>query len=240
MGLKWFRLNEKVQFSIIVASVIAVLVGFLPNYESMIYAKTEFVGDFEAQNHIGYPARKDVPELTSREEVLKKGKGYTLVVDAKSIKPLHIYLWLSDHSFPTSAFQRFLNRDENQKAVGQLFSVVLKNGDTMIVLLDDYAVKLPRSGKVRLPIGKTEKMKGKPLEYLEERYDFSEDEMAYYIDMAGSWRKSKIAEEIETVRIFVFMLTFIIAVIGTYILTEKLERKERERADKRRESERGN
>ena len=234
MGLK-FRLNEKVQFSIIVASVFAVLVGFLPNYESMIYAQTEPVGYFEAQNRVGYPAGRDVPELASREEILKKGKGYTLVVDAKSIKPLHIYLWLSDHSFTTSAFQRFLNRDENKNAVGQLFSVVLENGDTMIVLLDDYAVKLPRSGKVKLPIGKTEKMKGKPLEYLEEKYDFSEAEMAYYVDMAGSWRKSKIAGGIETVRIFVFMLTFMIAVIGTYILIEKIERKERERAVKRRE-----
>lgn len=235
MGLKWFRLNEKVQFSIIVAAVFAVLVGFLPNYESMIYAQTEFVGDFEAQNRVGYPARKDVPELTSREEILTKGKGFTLVVDAKNIKPLHIYLWLSDRSIPASAFERFLNRDDNKNAVGQLFSVVLKNGDTMIVLLDDYAVKLPRSGKVRLPIGKTEKMKGKPLEYLEERYDFSEDELAYYVDMAGSWRKSKIAEGIETVRIFFFMLTFIIAVVGTYFVTDKIERKERELAEKRRE-----
>lgn len=235
MGLKWFRLNEKVQFSIIVAMVIAVLVGFLPNYESMIYTQTEPVKYFEALNYAGYPAGKDVPELASREEILTKGKGYTLVVDAKSIKPLHIYLWLSDHSIPASAFERFLNRDNNKNAVGQLFSVVLKNGDTIIVLLDDYAVKLPRSGKVKLPIGKTEKMKGKPLEYLEERYGFSKDELVYYVDMAGSWRRSNIAGRIETVRVLIAMVTFLIAVFGTYFLTERIERKERERADRQRE-----
>lgn len=234
MGLVFHRLNNKMQMSVIVASVFVVLVGFIPNYEEMIYSQTEPVEWIEAQNYAGYPAGDDVPELASREEILKKGHSYTLVVDAGNIKPLHLFLSLSDHSVSDSAFMRFLNRDDNKNATGQLFSAELENGDTMIVLLDDYAVKLPQSGRVKLPIGKTKKMEKETIEYLTEKYNFSEDELAYYIDMAGSWRKSDIAERIVTVRISIAMVTFIIVVIGTYILLGKIERKEIERKERER------
>lgn len=227
------RLPENMQFSIIVAMFISALVGFVPNYDKMIYSQTEPVGCFDAECYIeytGYPAGDDVPELVSREEILEKGHGYTLVVDAATIKPLHIFLGLSEDTMTESALVRFMNRDENKEVMGQLFSVELANGDTMIVLLDDYALKLPRGGIVKLPIGKTEKLLWSgAIEYLTEKYDFSEDELAYYVDMAGSWRKSDIAERIETVRISVAMVTFIIVAVGGYFLGERIDRKEREK-----------
>lgn len=242
MGLAFYRLSNNMQFSIIVAAFFSVLVGFIPNYERMIYSQTEPVAGFDADcfmEYTGYPAGDDVPELVSREEILEKDHGYTLVVDAETIKPLHIFLGLSEDTMTESAFERFMNRDENKEAMGQLFSVELENGDTMIVLLDDYALKLPRSGPVKLPIGKTEKLLWSDvIEYLTDKYDFSEEEMAYYVDMAGSWRESDIAERIETVRVLSWVSVFIIVAVGTYFIVKKTDRKERKRMESERIRER--
>lgn len=242
MGFVFHRLSHNIQFSVIVASLFAVLVGFIPNYENMIYSQTEPVGGFDAECYIeytGYPAGDDVPELVSREEILEAGHGYTLVVDAATIKPLHIFFGLSEDTMTESALVRFMNRIDNKEALSQLFSVELENGDTMIVLLDDYALKLPRSGMVKLPIGKTEKLLWSgTIEYLTDKYDFSEDELDYFIDMAGSWRKSDIAERIETVRVSIGMVVFIFVAVGTYFLVDKIDRKERERMEREQERER--
>ena len=227
MSVKLHRLNMNIQFSIILALFFAALVGFVPNYERLIYLQTESVKYGNFQNHSGYPAGDDVPKLKSRGEIMEEHYGYTLTVDAKNITPLHIFLGLSDNTVSKSAFKRFLNRDDNQKAYGQLYSVVLENGDTMIVLLDDYAVKLQQSGTVKLPIGKTEKMGNVTKEYLTEKYYFSDDELAYYIDMASGWRKSNIAERIVTVRLSISLVTFIIVAFVTYFITTRIERKEK-------------
>ncbi len=229
VGLNFYKLNNNMQFSVIVALVFAVLAGFLPNYERAVYSMTEPVEWFEARNYTGFPAGDGVPELESREEILKEGEGFTLAVDAGSLEPLHFFLGLSEDAATDSALLRFLNSDDNKKAFGQLFSVELENGDTVIVLLDDQAVKLPRSGTVRLPIGETKKpLSEDAIEYLTAKYDFSEDELTYYVDMAGNWRKSSIARRIVTVRSSVAMAVFIPAVIGTYLLIGRIERKERE------------
>lgn len=228
-------LRQKIQFSLIVAMFIAALVGFIPNYDRMIYSQTEPVEYFDAQNYTGYPAEDDIPELESREEILEEGDGYTLVVDAGTIKPLHIYLGLSEDTMTKSAFVRFLNKDDNKKVYGQLFSVELENGDTMLVLLDDYAVKLPRSGTVKLPIGETKELLWlDAIEYLTDKYDFSEDELDHYIDMAGSWRKSDIAERIVTVRVSITLITFIIVAAGAFFLYERIDRKEKEKMERER------
>ncbi len=59
------------------------------------------------------------------------------------------------------------------------------------------------------------------------KYDFSEDELAYYVDMADSWRESDIAERIETVRVSVATVTFITVVFGAYFLTKRIDGKKR-------------
>lgn len=229
------RLPENMQFSIIVAMIISALVGFIPNYDRMIYSQTEPVEYFDAHNYTGYPAEDDVPELVSREEILRESDSYTLVVDAETIKPLHIFLGLSEDTITKSAFVRFLNKDDNKKVYGQLFSVELENGDSMLVLLDDYAVKLPRSGTVKLPIGETKELLwSDAIEYLTDKYDFSEDELDYYVDMAGSWRKSDIAERIVTVRISITLVTFIIVAVGAFFLYERIDRKEKEKMERER------
>lgn len=228
-------LGQNIQFSLIVATFIAALVGFIPNYDRMIYSQTEPVEYLDAHNYTGYPAEDDVPELVSREEILKEGDSYTLVVDAETIKPLHIFLGLSEDTITKSAFVRFLNKDDNKKVYGQLFSVELENGDSMIVLLDDYAVKLPRSGTVKLPIGETKELLwSDAIEYLTDKYDFSEDELAYYVDMAGSWRKSDIAERIVTVRVSICMVVFIVVAVGAFFLFKKIDRKESEKMERER------
>ena len=230
MGFNFYKLSNDIQFSVIVALAFAVLAGFLPNYERMVYSMTEPVEWFEARNHTGFPAGDGVPELESGEEILEEGKGFTLTVDAGAVKPLHFFLGLFEDTATDSALRRSLNRDDNKKVFGQLFSVELESGDTVIVLLDDQAVKLPRSGTVRLPIGETKKpLSEDAIKYLTAEYDFSEDELTYYIDMAGNWRKSSSARKIVTVRIIAAMAVFVPVVIGTYLLIGRIERKERER-----------
>lgn len=226
------HLPENIQFSVIVAILIAPIIGFIPNYDRMIYSQTEPVDYSEAQHYagyIGYPAGDDVPELVSREEILKEDYSYTLVVDAENIKPLHLFFGLCKDTMTKSAFMRSMNRDENEKVYGQLFSVELENGDTVIVLLDDYAIKLPRSGMVKLPIGRTKKLLSiDAKEYLREEYDFSEDELSYYIDMAGGWREGNIAERIVTVRVTATIVMCIIIGFSAYFLIERIDRNERE------------
>lgn len=96
------RLPENIQTSIILAMFISAIIGFVPNYDRMIYLQTEPVDYFEAQyytEYTGYPAGDDVPELA-----------------------LHIFLGFSEDTMTKSAFVRFMNRDENKEALGQLFS----------------------------------------------------------------------------------------------------------------------
>lgn len=229
-GIYLGYLPDDIYFSIIVAFFIGALVYLVPNYDRMIYSQTEPVEYSEAQydiGYIGYPAGDDIPELVSREEILKENYSYTLVVDAETIKPLHIFLGLSEDTITKSAFVRFLNKDDNKKVYGQLFSVELENGDTMLVLLDDYAVKLPRSGTVKLPIGETKELLWlDAIEYLTDNYDFSEDELACYIDMARGWRKSDMVERIETISLLTGSVTIIIVAFGVYFLVKRIERKE--------------
>lgn len=229
-GIYLGDLPSDIYVSMIVAFFIGALVYLVPNYDRMVYSQTEPVEYSEAQHdigYIGYPAGDDVPELVSREEIIKENHSYTLVVDAETIKPLHLYLGLSKDTMTESAFVRFMSRDENKRAMGQLFSVELENGDTMIVLLDDNAVKLPRSGLVKLPIGRTKKLLWSDVkEYLTDKYDFSKDELACYIDMARGWRKSDMAERIETIRLLTGWVTIIIVGFGVYFLVKRIECKE--------------
>lgn len=235
MNLFGFRINRGIlEFSLIMAVFISALVAFLPNYDRLLYPQTEPVKYLWSEYNTGYPAGEDVPELASREEILKERHGYTLVVDARNIKPLHLYLGLHNDILSESAFSRFWDKLEEKKASGQFYSVVLENGDTMIVLLDDHAVKLPRNGKVKLPIGKTEKTWKALRETLAEKGDFSEEELAYYIDMASDWRRSDVAKKIEGVRGSVSIITLLIVPFGAYYLMVRMERMERKRAEDRR------
>lgn len=229
----FYRLPEDIKISIIVGLFISVLVSYIPNYDRLLYSQTESVEYILAQNYAGYPAGEDVPELVSREEILEERHAYTLVVDAESIKPLHLYLRLSvsDRTISESAFFRFWDKVANEETSGQFYSVVLESGDTMIVLLDDYAVKLPRSGMVRLPIGTTQNTGETLQRYLARKGDFSQDELAYYVDMASRWRSGKIAEKIEDVRFPIWMVTWMLVGFGTYYLFKKMERIESECAN---------
>lgn len=236
------RLPATIQLSVMLAILISAIIGFIPNYDRMIYSHTEPVDYSEAQyyaGYIGYPAGDDVLELVSKEEILKEDYSYTLVVDAENIKPLHLFFGLCKDTMTKSAFTRFMNRDENEKVFGQFFSVELENGDTVILLLDDYAIKLPRKGMIKLPIGETKKLLWTDVkDYLREKHDFSEDELACYVDMGSGWRGSKIAERIVTVRITVMMVMCIVIGFGAYFIIEKIDRKERAIIDERMKRER--
>lgn len=231
-GTAFHRLPDNVQFSVIVALFLSVLVLYVPNYDRMIYRQTKPVEYADAYGHAGYPAEDDVPELVSREEVLKERDSYTLVVDAETIEPLHVFYRMSDRTISKSAFLRYFDKNQNKTVAGQFFSVELENGDTMIVLLDDHAVKLPRSGLVRLPIGETKETGEYLMEQLSAKDDFSEEELAHYVDMAGDWRKSGVAGRIELVRYSITFAVFLIVAIGGWVLLVRLDRREEERKER--------
>ena len=62
----------------------------------------------------------------------------------------------------------------------------------MLIFIDDRAFTIPKSGIIKLPVASTKKLKNeKVLHKLAEITRLSQDELTYYVDVAGKWREGE-------------------------------------------------
>ena len=237
MKIALYRLNYKVRCGFLVSFIFAVLFAVLPNYEAIQYSKTKAEDD--AQDYVGYPAGDDVPVLETLEEITAEKNVFTIEVDVEDIQPLGVYHGLTNNAVTSSAARRFLLGigNDSDTAMGQFYSVNLNNGDMVIVFLDDYVVKLPHSGEVRLPRGEVKLLGDGSKKHISAKAGISKKDLKYYVNMVGSWRDSSIAENGKTMRIWVVAIVFLTVFPLVYFVLWGLERKFRKATDSENEAE---
>ncbi len=219
----WYRLPEHIQFCFLIAGMLAVLIAIFPNYEALSYSKTEAVND--TNNYLGYPPGDEVAVLSTAEEIEQETHVFTMEVEADQIKPLGVYHGLGVYRNVSKfgAF-RFMNRFETEKVYGQFYSVELENGDQVIILLDDLVVKLPRTGKVKLPRGKLEKLGETSKDYLSEKMGKPRADFKYYVDAASSWRSFEGKKSIQ-LRTLLLGVCFVLGLPLAYLFLSILSAK---------------
>lgn len=225
MRTKWFRLSSKAKTSFIIAFLLVILVAVIPNYDSYLYSKAESVNDKE--KYVGYPAGDEVPVLEKWEEIVKTKTVFTIEVDASSIKPSGVYLGLSRSTVTKSKFLRFFMGFGNdyETSMGQYYLAELDNGDKVLFFLDDHVVKLPKSGRVKLPRCEV-KISGVTAQiYLAEKTGLPKEDLFYYVDAAGTWRTSQLAKKGMNYRLCATGIIILIVVPLVYFLLLFLEKK---------------
>lgn len=152
------------------AIVFALLIGvgivvYLPPYEKIIYSKSnvyeyeELEGDSYGYEGCRGGASVPVVDATdeSQELEIDPDKYFVLKIDVDNLKPLGIYCPASYQAayteYETSAFKVFFLRMGESYA--QYYMASFANGKRIPVLLNDRMIRLPKSGKVLLPIGRT-------------------------------------------------------------------------------------
>lgn len=186
-AFRWSRLSDSARFCFLIAFALAILVAAVPNYEAFFYAKTEPVNG--TSGNLGYPAGDEVEVLCSTEGMEKEVHVFTIEVDAQNLKPLGIYHGLGAFTKVTDhGIFHFVSRFNTDQTYGQFYLVELENGDQVVVLLDDIVLKLPKTGKVRLPRGKVEKLGETSKKYLSDKLGVPQESLKYYVDAARNWR----------------------------------------------------
>ena len=225
MRATWFKLSSKAKTSFLIAFLLVILFAILPNYDSRLYSKAEPVND--KTGSIGYPAGDEVPVMKTWEEIVKTKTVFTIEVDASEIKPTGVYLGLSRSTVTKSKFLRFFMGFGNdyETSMGQYYSAKLDNGDKVIFFLDDHVVKLPKSGRVKLPRCEV-KISGVTAQiYLADKTGLSKEDLFYYVDASGTWRTSQMAKKGMNYRLCATGAIILIVVPLIYFLLWLIERK---------------
>lgn len=141
------------------------IVVYLPPYEKIIYSKSN-VYEYEdlEDNSYGYEGCRSgtsVPVADAADESqeleIDPDKYFVLKIDVDNLEPLGIYCPASYHAnyteYETSEFKVFFLRMGESYA--QYYMATFANGQRIPVLLNDRMIRLPKSGKVLLPIGRT-------------------------------------------------------------------------------------
>jgi hypothetical protein len=199
------------------------LVAVIPNYEAFFYAKTEPVNG--TSGYLGYPAGDIVEVLRSAEGMEKEVHVFTVEVDAQNLKSLGVYHGLGAFTKVTDhGIFHFVSRFNTDQTYGQFYLVELENGDQVVILLDDIVLKLPKTGKVRLPRGKVEKLGETSKKYLSEKLGVPQESLKYYVDAARNWRSHE-GKKSEQVRAILSMVCLVGGFLLGYLLLVLLRKK---------------
>ena len=220
---RWSRLPDSARFCFLIAFALTILVAVIPNYEAFFYAKTEPVNG--TSGYLGYPAGDVVEILRSVEGLEKEVHVFTIEVDAQNLKPLGVYHGLGAFTKVTDhGILHFVSRFNTDQTYGQFYLVELENGDQVIVLLDDIVLKLPKTGKVRLPRGKVEKLGETSKKYLSDKLGMPRTDLKYYVDAARNWRSYE-GKKSNQVRAILSMVCLVSGFLLGYVLLVLLRKK---------------
>ena len=224
------RGKASITFAILLATFIACGVALIPDYGKVIYKSAEPVDYEKYEDQTGYPAGAGYEELTSREEIVEAKENYIIKVEAENLEATTMYKELSGTGYYIKKTARY-EHGNTEGGVGTFYVAKLKDGQKMLVFIDDRAFTIPKSGIIKLPVASTKKLKNeKVLHKLEEITGLSQDELTYYVDVAGKWREGEDGQKIEERAMERGVLTFILAVIPCgffFKCIEKLGAKEK-------------
>ena len=120
--------------------------------------------------------------------------GGTLIPDYgkaiyKSAEPVDYEKYEDQTGYPAGAGYEHGN---TEGGVGTFYVAKLKDGQKMLIFIDDRAFTIPKSGIIELPVASTKKLKNeKVINKLAEYTGLSNDALTYYVDVAGKWRDRK-------------------------------------------------
>lgn len=227
MSLALSKLRGDVELAMFVAAVIAVLVSALPIYQRTAYEDTPNVTYSKYRDYAGYPAGEGFPVVNSREEIAACEGNFVIEIDMDKLEGLKIYGELQGDCYGTNSVLRVLKNNEDG-GVGRYFIATLGSGEQVIILLDDLTIDLPKEGVVRLPVGRLNGMGSGLLKEFREQTELSDEELEWYVDMAGDWRKSDISQKAEKhcrrLNVKVFLILCIILIPIFRILNRKKRR----------------
>ncbi len=222
-AFRWSRLSDSARFCFLIAFALTILVAVIPNYEAFFYAKTEPVNG--TSGYLGYPAGDVVEVLRSAEGMEKEVHVFTIEVDAQNLKPLGVYHGLGAFTKVTDhGIFHFVSRFNTDQTYGQFYLVELENGDQVVVLLDDIVLKLPKTGKVKLPRGKVEKLGETSKKYLSDKLGMHQTDLKYYVDAARNWRSYE-GKKSNQVRAILSIVCLVSGFLLGYVLLVLLRKK---------------
>ena len=219
-----YRLPDHIFVGLFTAAFLTFLVAVLPNYQKSAYANTKPVDYEEYEEQAGYPAGEGFPEITSVLDLETYGdKNFVVTVDAQTLTPLDFYGRIQKDIYKKSGLWRALNNNDSG-GIGRYFTVALESGERVVIFLDDTSLRLPKEGKITLPIGRKIYTSDNFSKELQEQTNLSEDVTAYYLDMAGIWRSGKEAKQVENMRILGGFILFVVLWTGLSYILKKLMR----------------
>ena len=145
-------------------------------------------------------------------------------MDAKELEPLKLYREISEKKYYTRKFAKYIGTDGG---VGTFYVAKLESKEKIVVFIDDRSFDIPKSGIVELPVASTKKMTNtEVVDYLQNATGLSEENLQYYVDTAGEWRKSEDGQKIQDKAVTMGMLAFLIVVIPCGFLFTYIEKRE--------------
>lgn len=214
MSTVFNRMPDEVQFIIITGVFIACLFAALPHsFEKEAYKYTPSVNYEKYRNQAGYPAGDGFTDVKSIAE-MEEYENFTITIDVENLTPTHKYRAVLDKSYYGGIMRHIQNSTVN--GIGQYYTAVLESGEKIIVFLDDFAFEIPKTGKVTLPVAQKMYMNtiNDTFHEIQKEQQISEENISWYVDTAGDWRKSDQAKAINDRRFsFGFMIFVLVAVI---------------------------
>ena len=213
MPLVFYRLSPTKVLRLIITVWTAFIVAFGPNYQKIAYQDTPardygYYDGYDDDN-AGYPAGEGYPVLQSVQE-MELYDNYVIEVDVKNLEQTNVYEYLLDGKMFGRAIGRAVNNNISDYGIGQYYVATLENGEKILLLLDDTALKIPKSGKMVLPIGKTCRSKTNGFfSEIQEKYQLPEGKSIEYADMAGRWRESEQMKELQNKKTYMYLGTMV-------------------------------
>lgn len=222
------RIVEAFEIALILMAVCSWLLSVIPNYGRSIYNQAQKVDYDKYTDQSGYPAGDGFEELTTYDEIKKNKYNYITEVDAEDLTPISVYKSLQEDEYYKRKFAVY--DDEKDGGTATFYTAKLKSGEKVIVLIDDRTFTIPESGRITLPVARTGIIEYTSiLDAMMEETGLMKDEVRYYVDVAGVWRKgpegSKIEGRIRFVMNVMFLAGAPLLTVILYFMDKKSEEK---------------
>lgn len=222
MPAAFFRIPAKYFVGIVLCTFISMGIAFVPNYQKKAYRGAESV-DFAKyyQDGVGYPAGLGYVPVKSIADIEKfRSTTFLLEIDVKNLQPLNYFHGIQTDTYCTTAFKRALSNNLDG-GIGRYFVATLDSGEKVFLFLDDTTLDMPKSGVIKLPVAKRQKWMP-PMQHLKQAKEVASENMEWYIDAAGTWRKGEEATKVELIRGWILIISFVVSMTAWMIFIKKI------------------
>ena len=219
------RVQPAIACAIILSAFIAWGLANIPDYGKAIYENAQAVDYDKYSDQTGFPAGQGYEELTSYDEIIEAERNYKIVVDVTEMVSTELYKDILGEQYYSKKFAKY-NNTNITGGVGTFYLAKLKNGDRVLVFIDDRVFTFFLSGTVELPVASTKKMdKMSAVNKLGEITGLSDEQLYYYVDTAGKWRESQDGQMIKNRALIISCIEFILGSVVLSILFIFLEKR---------------